>query len=162
MRLAYELGFANATLFCRRPVRFLSLDKIAFTKPVSIGSILRLRSTIIHTTASERYPAIVVSLPSFLVSFSLNPSPRSTFVSKQTSWTFPQGWRKRPTTSDSRGRWRTDPIYLGMWSPRHMKVRMQSLNERFWGTRLNKWPTESMLWLEGRRSLDANQSLTNP
>lgn len=60
MRLAYELGFANATLFCRRPVRFSSLDKIAFTKPVSIGSILRLRSTIIHSTASEKYPAIVV------------------------------------------------------------------------------------------------------
>lgn len=74
MRLAYELGFANATLFCRRPVRFLSLDKIAFTKPVSIGSILRLRSTIIHSTASEKYPAIVVSLPSFPVTSRLNPS----------------------------------------------------------------------------------------
>jgi acyl-coenzyme A thioesterase 9 len=73
MRLAYELGFANATLFCRRPVRFLSLDKIAFTKPVSIGSILRLRSTIIHSTASEKYPAIVVSSPSFLVSIWLSP-----------------------------------------------------------------------------------------
>jgi len=162
MRLAYELGFANATLFCRRPVRFLSLDKIAFTKPVSIGSILRLRSTIIHTTASERYPAIVVSPPSFLVNFSLNPSPRSTFASRQTSWTFPQGWKRRPTTSDSRGRWTTGPLYLGTWSPRHMKVRIQCLNERFWGTRLTKCPTESMLWLEGRRSLDANQSLTNP
>lgn len=74
MRLAYELGFANATLFCRRPVRFLSLDKIAFTKPVSIGSILRLRSTIIHSTASEKHPAIVVSSPSIFVNFCLNPS----------------------------------------------------------------------------------------
>ena len=72
MRLAYELGFANATLFCRRPVRFLSLDKIAFTKPVSIGSILRLRSTIIHSTASEKYPAVVVSSPSFFVDVRLN------------------------------------------------------------------------------------------
>lgn len=61
MRLAYELGFANATLFCRGPARFLSLDKISFAKPVSIGSILRLRSTIIHSTASEKYPAIIVS-----------------------------------------------------------------------------------------------------
>jgi len=73
MRLAYELGFANATLFCRRPVRFFSLDKIAFTKPVSIGSILRLRSTIIHSTASDKYPAIVVSRPSLFVDFRLNP-----------------------------------------------------------------------------------------
>ena len=61
MRLAYELGFANATLFSRGPIRFSSLDKISFAKPVSIGSILRLRSTIIHSTASEKYPAIVVS-----------------------------------------------------------------------------------------------------
>ena len=80
MRLAYELGFANATLFCRRPVRFLSLDKIAFAKPVSIGSILRLRSTIIHSTASEKYPAIVVSWLSFPVYSRLNPCPCSMFA----------------------------------------------------------------------------------
>ena len=74
MRLAYELGFANATLFCRGPVRFFSLDKISFAKPVSIGSILRLRSTIIHSTASEKYPVIVVrSSYHFLVIVCLNP-----------------------------------------------------------------------------------------
>jgi acyl-coenzyme A thioesterase 9 len=71
MRLAYELGFANTTLFCRGPVRFLSLDKISFAKPVSIGSILRLRSMIIHSTASEKYPAIVVS-SSYLLSRNLS------------------------------------------------------------------------------------------
>lgn len=73
MRLAYELGFADATLFCRGPVRFLSLDKISFTKPVSVGSILRLRSMIIHSTSSRKYPAIVVRSGSFLVSWRSDP-----------------------------------------------------------------------------------------
>ena len=67
MRLAYELGFTTARLFtrqyaklsnlyqcfcsrsCRRPVTFLSLDKISFAKPVPIGSILRLKSEILYT-----------------------------------------------------------------------------------------------------------------
>lgn len=65
MRLAYEvivsphfvmsilnfikLGFTNASMFTRGPVRFLSLDGISFARPVSIGSILRLTSYILHT-----------------------------------------------------------------------------------------------------------------
>ncbi|KAA1475712.1 Thioesterase/thiol ester dehydrase-isomerase [Dentipellis sp. KUC8613] len=59
MRLAYELGFTNCRLFTRRPIRFLSLDKISFAKPVPIGSILRLTSHILHTTSSAEYPFIV-------------------------------------------------------------------------------------------------------
>ena len=110
----------------------------------------------------DTLPLSSVLLPFSCVSFGLGLSPRSMSVSRQTSWMFPQDWKRRPTTSDSRGRWMTDPFYRGTWSPRHMKVRMQCLNERFWGTRLTECPTESMLWLEGRRSLDANQSLTNP
>ncbi|EAU87567.2 hypothetical protein CC1G_11876 [Coprinopsis cinerea okayama7 len=53
MRLAYELGFSNASLFCRGPVRFLSLDGISFARPVPIGSILRLESMILHTAEDE-------------------------------------------------------------------------------------------------------------
>ncbi|KZV64632.1 Thioesterase/thiol ester dehydrase-isomerase [Peniophora sp. CONT] len=49
MRLAYELGFTTSRLFTRRPVTFLSLDKISFAKPVPIGSILRLKSEILYT-----------------------------------------------------------------------------------------------------------------
>ncbi|KAH9948493.1 Thioesterase/thiol ester dehydrase-isomerase [Amylocystis lapponica] len=59
MRLAYELGFANSTLFTRGHVRFLSLDGISFARPVPIGSILRLTSHIHHSTSSAQYPAIV-------------------------------------------------------------------------------------------------------
>ncbi|OCH88958.1 Thioesterase/thiol ester dehydrase-isomerase [Obba rivulosa] len=59
MRLAYELGFTNASLFTRGHVRFLSLDGISFARPVSIGSILRLTSHILHTSNSEQYPGIV-------------------------------------------------------------------------------------------------------
>ncbi|KAI0049730.1 Thioesterase/thiol ester dehydrase-isomerase [Auriscalpium vulgare] len=59
MRLAYELGFTTARLFSRQRVRFLSLDKISFARPVPIGSILRLTSEILHTTSSEQFPSIV-------------------------------------------------------------------------------------------------------
>ncbi|OAX32604.1 Thioesterase/thiol ester dehydrase-isomerase [Rhizopogon vinicolor AM-OR11-026] len=50
MRLAYELGFSNASLLTRSHVTFMSLDSISFAKPVPIGSILRLTSQILHTT----------------------------------------------------------------------------------------------------------------
>ncbi|KAF7373405.1 hypothetical protein MSAN_00550100 [Mycena sanguinolenta] len=60
MRLAYELGFSNSSLFMRGGhVRFLSLDGIAFTQPVPIGSILRLTSYVLHSTSSAEFPMIV-------------------------------------------------------------------------------------------------------
>ncbi|KAF8800901.1 hypothetical protein BYT27DRAFT_7148173, partial [Phlegmacium glaucopus] len=48
-----------ASLFTRGPVKFLSLDGISFARPVPIGSILRLRSQILHTTSSPQYNIIV-------------------------------------------------------------------------------------------------------
>jgi len=124
MRLAYELGFANATLFCRGPVRFLSLDKISFAKPVSIGSILRLRSTIIHSTASEKYPAIVH------VRVEANVVDVSTGLEE--------------TTNDFRFTWVVED------GPRLSRNVVPKTYE------------ESMLWLEGRRTLDANLSASSP
>ncbi|KAG7087538.1 hypothetical protein E1B28_013495 [Marasmius oreades] len=59
MRLAYELGFLNASLFSKGPVRFLALDGISFARPVPIGSILRLTSYILHSTSSEHYPMLI-------------------------------------------------------------------------------------------------------
>ncbi|KAJ6542636.1 Thioesterase/thiol ester dehydrase-isomerase [Mycena capillaripes] len=60
MRLAYELGFSNSSLFMRGGhVRFLSLDGIAFAQPVPIGSILRLTSYVLHSTSSAEFPIIV-------------------------------------------------------------------------------------------------------
>ncbi|KAI5993806.1 thioesterase thiol ester dehydrase-isomerase [Pisolithus orientalis] len=59
MRLAYELGFANACFFMRSHVTFHSLDGISFTQPVPIGSILRLRSQILHTSLPGEIPATV-------------------------------------------------------------------------------------------------------
>jgi len=49
MRSAYELGYTTSSLFTRGPLRFLSLDRIAFARPVPLGSILRLTSRIIHS-----------------------------------------------------------------------------------------------------------------
>ncbi|EGO02868.1 hypothetical protein SERLA73DRAFT_176304 [Serpula lacrymans var. lacrymans S7.3] len=63
MRLAYELGFANASLFTRSHVRFLSLDGISFARPVPIGSILRLRSLVLHSdTSGDAPPAVHVAV----------------------------------------------------------------------------------------------------
>ncbi|KAJ3564016.1 hypothetical protein NP233_g8564 [Leucocoprinus birnbaumii] len=59
MRLAYELGFTSSSMFTRGPVRFLSLDSISFSRPVPIGSILRLSSQILHTAPSSEYQTIV-------------------------------------------------------------------------------------------------------
>ncbi|KAI0085600.1 Thioesterase/thiol ester dehydrase-isomerase [Irpex rosettiformis] len=59
MRLAYELGYTNSMIFTRGPVRFLSLDSIAFAKPVPIGSVLHLTSHILHTENTEQYPALI-------------------------------------------------------------------------------------------------------
>ncbi|KAF4568343.1 hypothetical protein EYR40_010253 [Pleurotus pulmonarius] len=59
MRLAYELGFTNASLFTRGHVRFLSLDKIAFARPVPIGSILKLTSCVLHSTSTPQFPVLV-------------------------------------------------------------------------------------------------------
>ncbi|CAE6502847.1 unnamed protein product, partial [Rhizoctonia solani] len=63
MRLAYEasqprIGYTNAYMFTRAPLRFLSLDGIAFKKPVPIGSILRLTSHISHTTSNAEFAAV--------------------------------------------------------------------------------------------------------
>lgn len=59
MRLAYELGYSNAQLYTRGPLQFHSLDEINFKLPVPIGSILRLKSRIAHTTMGN--PFLVVS-----------------------------------------------------------------------------------------------------
>ena len=49
-------------MFTRGPVRFLSLDGISFSRPVPIGSILRLTSLILYTSASaSQFPVLVVS-----------------------------------------------------------------------------------------------------
>ncbi|KIP09446.1 hypothetical protein PHLGIDRAFT_22940 [Phlebiopsis gigantea 11061_1 CR5-6] len=59
MRLAYELGYSNSMLFTRGPVRFLSLDSISFARPVPIGSVLRLKSYILHTDSTEEFPVLI-------------------------------------------------------------------------------------------------------
>ncbi|EKM52603.1 uncharacterized protein PHACADRAFT_261141 [Phanerochaete carnosa HHB-10118-sp] len=59
MRLAYELGYSNSMLFARGPLRFLSLDSISFARAVPIGSVLRLKSYIVHTTSTKDFPVLI-------------------------------------------------------------------------------------------------------
>jgi hypothetical protein len=55
-----QLSYTSASLFTREEVRFLSLDKIAFAKPVPIGSILRLTAHVLHTTSTAKFPILLV------------------------------------------------------------------------------------------------------
>lgn len=71
MRLAYELGFSNASLFTRSHVTFLSLDRISFARPVPIGCILRLTSQIIYSTPPEAGEgAVHVAVQAYVVDVS--------------------------------------------------------------------------------------------
>ncbi|MEW5304355.1 MAG: hypothetical protein WDW36_006971 [Sanguina aurantia] len=53
MRRAYELGFATAYCFAgSRPI-FVRVEQVTFTKPVSVGDLLRLRSWVVHTVQPD-------------------------------------------------------------------------------------------------------------
>ncbi|CAK5271779.1 unnamed protein product [Mycena citricolor] len=69
MRLGYELGFSNASMFFRGGhIRFLSLDGISFSEPVPIGSILRLSSYVLHSTSTEGlHPTVHVAVTANVV-----------------------------------------------------------------------------------------------
>lgn len=48
-RRAYELAFASAYMFAgQRPI-FKEIDEVTFKRPVDIGDLLRLTSSIVHT-----------------------------------------------------------------------------------------------------------------
>ncbi|CAO3693183.1 unnamed protein product [Rhizopus stolonifer] len=69
MRRAYELAYANTALFMRSssPV-LLSMDEVAFRKPVHVGTLLNLKSNIVfsegfpHRTVQVRVVADVVNI----------------------------------------------------------------------------------------------------
>jgi hypothetical protein len=68
LRITFLLaGFMNASMFCRGKIRFLSLDSISFSRPVPIGSILKLESMILHMSSSDGYPVLVVSVSNQVV-----------------------------------------------------------------------------------------------
>jgi len=50
MRMGFELAFSTAFIFAKTQPYFVSLDDVAFHKPVEIGSILSLKSHVIYTT----------------------------------------------------------------------------------------------------------------
>ncbi|KXZ55226.1 hypothetical protein GPECTOR_3g368 [Gonium pectorale] len=53
MRRAYELGFATTYMFGgRRPV-FIKVDEITFSRPVDVGDLLRLTSTVVHAAPTD-------------------------------------------------------------------------------------------------------------
>lgn len=64
-RRAYELAFASAYMFAgQRPV-FKEIDEVTFKRPVDIGDLLRLTSSILHTQPSTQDPN-KVSIPTLV------------------------------------------------------------------------------------------------
>ncbi|KAJ3136761.1 hypothetical protein HK100_001335 [Physocladia obscura] len=53
MRLAYEVASTTGMIFCKSPLKFLSLDDVTFRRPVEIGDILDLRSQVVYTHESK-------------------------------------------------------------------------------------------------------------
>ena len=52
-RRAYELAFATAYMFAGAKPRFVMVDDVAFQRPVDVGNLLRLHSTVLHTTTQQ-------------------------------------------------------------------------------------------------------------
>lgn len=54
MRLGFELSFSTAYIFSKSQPFFVALDDITFLKPVEIGDILKLKSTVVYTKVIRR------------------------------------------------------------------------------------------------------------
>lgn len=52
-RRAYELAFATAYMFAGAKPRFVMVDDVAFQRPVEVSNLLRLHSTVLHTTTQQ-------------------------------------------------------------------------------------------------------------
>ena len=48
-RRAFELAFATSYMFAGSRPRFRQVGEIKFKKPVEVGDLLRLRSTVVYT-----------------------------------------------------------------------------------------------------------------
>lgn len=45
-----ELAFVNAAIFAGKPLRFLALDQIIFSRPVPIGAVVRMKAVTVTST----------------------------------------------------------------------------------------------------------------
>ncbi|KAJ2160409.1 hypothetical protein GGF46_002299 [Coemansia sp. RSA 552] len=61
MRLAHELSFANGSVFTKGRPSYVSLDDFSFTKPVNIGSILKLTSQVVYSEPENGTFQVAVS-----------------------------------------------------------------------------------------------------
>ncbi|KAJ3847591.1 Thioesterase/thiol ester dehydrase-isomerase [Lentinula lateritia] len=138
MRLAYELGFSNASMFCRSRVRFLGLDEISFKLPVPIGSILRLNSVILYDDffrqREENGEANHVGVKANVVDIKT-------------------GTEK--TTNEFRFTWRGEEKLFA----RGTKDSMESQNSVKVRRVVPKTYREAMLWLEARRAVTVGDEI---
>ncbi|KAI8904755.1 HotDog domain-containing protein [Gorgonomyces haynaldii] len=60
MRVAMELGYATAILYCHGSVHFKAMDEVSFWKPVSIGSLLSLTAQVVYTSDASKSVQVTV------------------------------------------------------------------------------------------------------
>ncbi|CAA7262575.1 unnamed protein product [Cyclocybe aegerita] len=146
MRLAYELGFTNASMFTRGHVRFLSSNSISFAQPVPIGSILRLRSQILYTSSSPEYPIIVhVGVKANVVDVRTG--------TEQTTNDFRFTWCQERGKASLALRQVVPKTYKGTLSRMPWVYANSGLTNELL-SRISFGSTEAMLWLEGKRALE--------
>ncbi|KAJ4464742.1 HotDog domain-containing protein [Lentinula edodes] len=143
MRLAYELGFSNASMFCRGRVRFLGLDEISFKLPVPIGSILRLNSVILYDDflrqREENGETNVYQL--------VHVGVKANVVDIKT------GTEK--TTNEFRFTWRGEEKLFARGTTESMELQKSVKVRRV----VPKTYREAMLWLEARRAVTVGDEI---
>ncbi|RKP21406.1 Thioesterase/thiol ester dehydrase-isomerase, partial [Rozella allomycis CSF55] len=61
MREAFELAFANASLFIKSKAYFVALDELSFKKPVPIGSILTFTAQVVYSEGAPHHSFQVIA-----------------------------------------------------------------------------------------------------
>ena len=60
MRRAFDLAYATAYVFAGRRPRFLEVDQVAFTIPVSVGDLTNFQAQVIHADIHDELRAFKV------------------------------------------------------------------------------------------------------
>lgn len=97
MRRAFELAFASCYAFAGARPQFVGMDDITFSRPVEIGSLLKLSSLICHAGKGNVHVEVVASVT--------KPESVSSVVSSKYMFTFalPEGHRVKRVLPSTHG-----------------------------------------------------------
>ena len=84
LRRGFELAYSSAYLFAGAAPKFVSCERVDFLLPVEVGSLLSLKSTVVHACTSGDMPRIYVEV----VASVMKPESRESAVSNDFVFTF--------------------------------------------------------------------------